>query len=385
MKVSDIPQGCDGDSEQGGMPMRTLILSVTAGQGHNNYFRSIGAEVETLDAFDCINKIIAKTISKGYDVSTKIAAKQYEQVYTHYEKRSKTADDITTVRVTNTFFASKLKKFIDAYAPDAIVCTHVFAAAIVDILKVKGELKNVKVYGIVTDFVLHPFWEEAVHIDYLVTPSELLNLQAYKKGYKKNQILPIGIPIDPKFSKEAQKSSVRRSLGLDPQKFTVLFMSGSMGYGDVAGVVKSLDNIKIDFQMIVVCGNNADAKKKIDELELNKKVLNYGYVNNVDTLMDAADCIITKPGGLTTSEALAKNLPMIIANPIPGQETRNTEFLLNNGCAMYVSPTGHLDEIIYQFFYFSDREENMRRAISLIRHPNSTKELCTHIIKSCGK
>lgn len=196
--------------------MRTLILSVTAGQGHNStaraiehYFQSIGAEVETLDAFDCINKIIAKTISKGYDVSTKIAAKQYEQVYTHYEKRSKTADDITTVRVTNTFFASKLKKYIDEYSPDAIVCTHVFAAAIVDVLKVKGELENVKVYGIVTDFVLHPFWEEAVHIDYLVTPSELLNLQAYKKGYKKSQILPIGIPIDPKFSKEAQKSTVR--------------------------------------------------------------------------------------------------------------------------------------------------------------------------------
>lgn len=372
--------------------MRVLILSVTAGQGHNStakavesYLSQLGADVKIVDVFDYINRILAKTISEGYNVSTKVAAKPYEQIYSHYEKRSKTADDISAMRVTNSLFASKLKKYLDDFSPDAVVCTHVFAAAIIGVLKRKGQFRQ-PVYGIVTDFTVHPFWEEAIHIDYLVTPNELLNVQCYKKGFKRSQILPLGIPIDPKFAKRSNtKENCRRLLGLDPQKFTVLFMSGSMGYGDVAGTVKKLDEVKVDYQIISICGNNSSAKEKIDKLDLTKKILNLGYVTNVDVIMDAADCIITKPGGLTTSEALAKNLPIIIANPIPGQEVRNTEFLLNNGCAMYISPTCPADEIIYQFFYFSEREATAKKAISLIRRPNSTKELCEHIAKHCGK
>ncbi len=369
--------------------MKVLILSVTAGQGHNstakaveNYLTSMGAEVAILDVFDYINGLLAKTISEGYNVTTKVASKPYEYIYTRFEGRNKTADDISTFRLTNTFFASRIKKYIDSFNPDAVVCTHVFPAAMMDILKQKHALQA-KVYGIVTDFTLHPFWEEAVNIDYLVTPNELMNLQCYKKGFKKSQILPIGIPINPKFAQRGDsKSAVRKSLGLDPAKFTILFMSGSMGFGNVAGVVKRLDEVKVDFQIISVCGNNTSAKEKIDSLEMSKTILNYGYVNNVDVLMDASDCIISKPGGLTTSEALAKNLPMIIANPIPGVEVRNTEFLLNNGCAMYVTQNFPIDEIIYQFYYFIEKEANMRKSISLIRRPNSTKDLCEHIFKN---
>lgn len=369
--------------------MRVLVLTVTAGQGHNStakavesYLKGMGAEVAILDVFDYINRLLAKTISEGYNVTTKVASKPYEYIYTRFEGRNKTSEDLSTFRLTNTFFASRLKKYIENFKADAIVCTHVFPAAMMGILKQKNAL-TAKVYGIVTDFTLHPFWEEAVNIDYLVTPCELINLQCYKKGFKKSQILPIGIPIDPKFSKKGEsKATVRRSLDLDPAKFTVLFMSGSMGFGDVAGVVKRLDEIKIDFQIISVCGNNTQAKEKIDALYTDKKVVNFGYVNNVDVLMDASDCIISKPGGLTTSESLAKNLPMIIANPIPGVEIRNTEFLLNNGCAMYVTQNFPIDDVIYQFFYYSEKEANMKKAISLIRRPNSTKDLCEHIFKN---
>ena len=140
-----------------------------------------------------------------------------------------------------------------------------------------------------------------------------------------------------------------------------------------------------DFQAIVVCGNNAEAKVEIDSMRKTKTFLTFGYVNNVDYLMTAADCIVTKPGGLTSSEALAKRLPMIIVNPIPGQEDRNTEFLLNSGAAMAASETCPVDEVIYQFLQNTKRRELMKESIDFLRHPESTKTLCDFIAKVGNK
>lgn len=372
--------------------MKVLILSVTAGQGHNSTgkalvscFEKMGVECRFLDSFEYINRLLYKTVSEGYNFTTKVVPKPYSKVYSLLENRSKNADEMSAVRMLSSVLAVKLKKYINEYDPDAIICTHCFISAVLDVLVKKGDIRA-KTFGVVTDFTIHPFWEECLHFDYIVTPNDLLNLQAFKKGFKRSQILPYGIPIDPKFaSKSSNKAAVRRKLGLSEDKFTILLMSGSMGYGSIETVVKNLDDIPVDFQTIIVCGNNAAAKKKIDALDCKKRIMNLGYVNNVDLLMDASDCIISKPGGLTTSEALAKSLPMILVNPIPGQEDRNLEFLLNNGCAMAVTKTTPLEEVIYQFFYYTDRDENMKRSISLLRRPNSTKDLCDFIVKNCGR
>jgi UDP-N-acetylglucosamine:LPS N-acetylglucosamine transferase len=346
-----------------------------------NYFNKLGIECHFLDTYEYISHLLAKSLSDGYSISTTVAAKPYSKFYRLIELRKKNADDKSATSLASSLLASRLVKFMDEYVPDVIICTHCLSAAIVDVLKQKGKT-NAKAIGIVTDFTMHPFWEESIHFEYIVTPNELLNLQAFKKGFKKDQILPFGIPIDPKFAQKNEfKATARKKLGLDPNKFTILLMSGSMGYGDIEHTVSKLDEVKVDFQTITVCGNNAAAKEKIDEMEKKKTFLTFGYVDTIDQLMDAADCIITKPGGLTTSEALAKNLPIIITNPIPGQEDRNTEFLLNNGVAMKVSKTCPLEEIIYQFFYYTDREINIKRNISLLRRPNSTRDLCDFVSK----
>ncbi|MBU3851028.1 MAG: hypothetical protein IAA16_10710 [Candidatus Treponema excrementipullorum] len=156
-----------------------------------------------------------------------------------------------------------------------------------------------------------------------------------------------------------------------------------MGYGNLAETVQELDKIDEDFQMITVCGKNQEVKDKIDNLVTKKTILNYGYTDNVDLLMDAATCIVTKPGGLTSSEALAKNLPIIIVHPIPGQEYRNTDFLLNCGVAAKASSTTPLCEVIFQLFKNPKRLDLMRECISLIRKPNSTKDIC-EFIKQIG-
>lgn len=371
--------------------MKALVLSVTAGQGHNStakaicaYFEKIGCEAQMLDTLEYINHVLGETVSRGYNIVASNAKLAYKSGYRLAEKRKKSRTDLAPFRFTGNAMGKKLVKYINDYDPDVIITTHVFPAIMLDSLKQRGMLRA-KTIGVLTDFMFHPYWEEAVRIDYMVTPSELLLTRALKKGFSEEQILPLGIPIHPKFSQKADKEQARAELGLDINKRTLLLMSGSMGYGNIVSTVKALDLVPYDFQMIIVCGNNKNAKAQIDSLKTSKRILNFGYVNNIDKLMDASDCIISKPGGLTTSEAMAKGLPMVIVNPIPGQEDRNTEFLTNNGVAMLVSNTSPLDDIIYQLLSNPRRLEIMRESIDIIAKPNSTRDICEFAKQICVK
>ncbi|MBE6606006.1 MAG: glycosyltransferase [Ruminococcaceae bacterium] len=366
--------------------MKVLILSVTAGQGHNStakaisdYLTGYGADVRVLDTMRYINRLLGKTVDLGYLFVSSRAKLAYKGAYRLAEMRKKTTMDTSPGALTIKFIASKLQKYISAYNPDVIICTHVFAGMFINVLKESEKLKA-KTIGILTDFAFHPYWEEGDNLDYIVVPSENLYFKACQKGFDKSQILPFGIPINPKFEYSMPKDAAKRHFGLDSDKKTLLLMGGSMGYGNIAKTLKKLDDIEGDFQIINICGNNKRSKKTIDEMIFKKKVLNFGFVDYVDELMDAADVIVTKPGGLTSSEAMAKGLPMVIVNPIPGQEDRNTEFLLNNGCAMAVSPTYELEEIIYTLMNNEKRLEIMRESIADIARPDSTKRLCNFVM-----
>ncbi len=365
--------------------MKVLVLSVTAGQGHNStakalcaYLESIGCQAEMLDTLEYLHHILGETVSRGYLLAATNAKLAYKGAYRLAEKRKKSRSEISPTRATGNLMSKKLIKYINTYDPDVIICTHIFAGIILDVLKEKDQLRA-KTVGILTDFMFHPYWEEGINLDYVVTPNEQLLVQAKKKGFTESQVLPFGIPIHPKFGEGISKEQARAELGLDINKRTVLLMSGSMGYGNIEDTVNALDNLPFDFQIITVCGNNSEAKARIDGMKTNKRILNLGYVNYVEKLMDASDCIISKPGGLTTSEAMAKGLPMIIVDPIPGQEDRNTEFLTNNGVAMAVSSTSPLDEVVYQMLANPHRTKVMRDAISMIAKPNSTRDICEFV------
>ena len=366
--------------------MRVLVLSITAGQGHNStakalcdYLDGLGAETQILDTFAYLNQLLGDTVSKGYLLSVENLRHIYARVYKLLERRKKNGDRLSATRLTYMLFIRKMKKYIDEYDPDVIVCTHIFSAIIVDILKQRHNIRA-ETIGIVTDFAFHPYWEEGIHLEYVVVADEQMRLQARRKGYHDEQILPLGIPINPKFSRRTEKREALLSLGLDPDKKTLLMMSGSMGYGNLEETVLELDALKEDFQMLIVCGNNKAAKESIDKLELHKPVINFGFTTNVDLLMDAADCIISKPGGLTTSEALAKKLPMIIVNPIPGQEERNVEFLLNNGAAVTVNDNYSIADLVYVLFHTPGKLAAMEQSAAVISKPNSTRDLCEFIM-----
>lgn len=372
--------------------MRVLLLSVTAGFGHHATAKAVsdqlkahGAIVETIDVYEVINRFIKEAIDKGYLFSSKHTKEIYRLFYSLAENHGQSywSGAFQPINLINDLGAKKFARCIDDFAPDAIVCTHIFAAQLVDELK-RRDMVPVPCYGICTDYTLHPFWEDVPRIEYVVIASELLTHRCVQRGVDRDRILPLGIPVHPKFNAPLSREDAAAELGIDPTRPTILLMGGSMGYANHQKTLERLSEIGQPFQFLVVCGNNKKSQSQLEHFAEEYQgvcaIHVYGFVDNVDVMMSASDCIITKPGGLTVSEALARHLPMLLVDPIPGHEERNVEFLLNNGMALAVTKTFPVDEAVYNLFTNPGRIENIRKVMSMVAHPDATEKLVDHVL-----
>ena len=368
--------------------MKVLIVSVKTGYGHHStakaiidYLSAKDVTCEMLDTFEYINPRLADSIDNGYMFSTKYFPETYGKAYDKLDRHDEKWDRHSPVTVLSKIVSNRLKDYITEYSPDIIIGTHSYACMMMTYLREKN-IVTCPLIGIITDFTVHPFWE-STNLDYYVIPNELLKNRAQKKGIPEEKILSYGIPIKNNFSKKISKEEARSQLGIENKK-TLLVMMGSMGFGNVVKDIQSIDNMAEDFQVLCVCGKNEKMKDEMDSIRWNKTVKSFGFVDNVDVLMDASDIIITKPGGLTSSEFLAKKLPAIIMNPIPGQENRNTEFLVNNGAAIMVTDTFPLEEALYELMANPAREELFEKSVEFLAKPDATRDLCEFVIKLAG-
>lgn len=371
--------------------MKILLLTVTAGYGHHatakalaDLFEEKGAETKIIDIYEYISKMIQKALAKGYLLSSKYTPELYRLFYDKTTKNKEKLNKMNIVKIVNTLGAFKFEHFVDDFEPDAIVCTHVLAAHLVSQMKQRDMVAAPSI-GIVTDYCIHPYWEDVLHMDGLVTASELITHTAVKRGIPKERILPFGIPIHPKFNREITREDACAQLGISPDRSTILVMSGSMGYGNSTKIVRKITELGMDFQILAVCGNNKRTYHRLCSFQAEYQgtcsVHVMGFVDNVEVLMSAADCIITKPGGLTVSEAIAKGLPMILINPIPGQEERNVEFLMNNGIASRVTKTFPLDDALYHLFHSPVRLRTVHETIRAIGHPDAAERLVNYVME----
>ena len=354
-------------------------MSVKAGYGHHStaqamisVFEEMGWECEMMDVFKEISPDLSESINDWYGFATKYLKNIYGKVYCNMAKREDPYPSLSPLQITSKIISTKMRKSVEEYRPDVVIGTHSFAAMIMSVLRSKSSI-TCPTIGIVTDFMIHPLWE-STDIDYYVLPSSMLKLQMMKKGIPENKIIATGIPVKREFSLRTDKTEARKKLGI-PDKKTVLVMMGSMGFGNMEKFMNELDCCRDDFTVLCVCGTNEKMKNEISSKLWRKNVKVYGFVNNVHEMMDTADILITKPGGLTTSEALAKGLPCVITNPIPGQEDMNMEFLVNNGCAIMVSDTYRIDEAMYWLFNFDWRIDLMKQAVSHMGKPNAARDL----------
>ena len=369
--------------------MKALIFTVTAGEGHNVTAAAIkdaltksGADCEVINLYAATSPLTHVCFSKGYLFITRYFNRLYGLFYGGLEKRKGNAYKHSLTRSSYTAMAKKTMKIIDDLAPDVIVSTHTYASMVLDIAKQKYGL-TVKTVTIETDFTIHPCAEEGLRLDRIVTACEALSPAAREKGFTKEQILPIGIPIRPCFSVSHTKKEAREAFGLDPAIPTLLLAGGSMGHGAMLKTLRKLDAAREPLQLVVICGKNRRLKKKIDKASWKKSILNPGYTNQMDLLMDAADLLVSKPGGLTSSEALAKRLPMLISDYICGQETRNAAFFVAHGTA-FVPEKGETPADAALRLLSSPRLlQEAREKAEFIRKPLSTASLCDALFALC--
>lgn len=363
--------------------MKVLILSVCTGHGHNQVATSImnrlneekNITANVIDVFSYCSRLLGKSISEGYLIATKYAPTYYGTFYRKAEQISSEAD-FSFIAFIDKLLSKKIRFLLEEQRPDIIICTHVFAAKLLG--RFSQELSGTIKMGVVTDYTLHPFWEKTI-LDYIIVPSENVKEEAILKGIAGDKLLPLGMPVHEKFLNKTGKAIARESLAI-ADKNTILVMGGSMGFGSIDQVISKLDSTDLDFQILCVCGTNNEMREKVQNLRTSKSVFTYGFINNVELFMDAADCIITKPGGITISECLVKQLPMILTSPIPGQEDRNVEFLDKSGAALIINDNLSLEKAVEYFFTSGNAKERMIGNINKIAKPLAVEDICKFVI-----
>jgi len=278
-------------------------------------------------------------------------------------------------RFNNWLNSKKLRKFLIDSKFDAIVATHFFVSEVAADLKKKGLIKA-RLITVVTDFRLHSWWVSP-YVDTYVVSNQDAEKDLFRYKTDPSKIKVMGIPVEPVFSKNLDKGKLRHDFELKEGVFTVLVIGGGFGVGPIEGIVSMICSIDKPLQLIVVCGHNDELAGRMQAIKTASKVSMkvLGFVNNVDEYMVVSDILISKPGGITVSESLTKELPMIVMSPIPGQETRNSDFLIRHGAAIKIEKLEQLKDAVSALVSDPEKIRGLKAAIQKIRTPNASSDI----------
>jgi processive 1,2-diacylglycerol beta-glucosyltransferase len=374
------------------MLKKVLLLSASAGAGHMRAAEALekafkqredgeSREVHHLDILNYTNKVFRHFYSKAY---IDLVNKMPEVPGWMYDKLDKPWKNERRRLALDKLNTRPLVKLLRDYQPDLIVCTHFLPAEIVSWLKAKERLASRQVI-IVTDFDVHAMWLVHHYEHYFVVIDEA-RVYLERLGIPAPKITVSGIPIDPVFAKKKDKREMRAKHGLAPDRTTILLSAGGFGVGSVDALISSLLPLQHRAQVVAICGRNEGLKKRLSRqaarIKSDATVLlkPFGYTQEMDELMAASDLVVGKPGGLTTSEALAKGLVFVIVNPIPGQEERNSDHLLESAVAIRCNnlPTlsYKLDRLLADPVRFASMQANARK----MGRPNAAKEIVDQLV-----
>lgn len=365
---------------------RVMLMYISEVSGHRSAamaiekaLKSLSGEVEimSINAFGYTNPIAERIINRIYMGVIQRMPKIWDFLYDNQAIIKRVEKIKHAVNKANSV---KLKKLFDQFNPDVIVCTQAFPCGMAADFK-KTYNSNINLVAVLTDYIPHSYWIYD-QIDHYISPSDEVTLRLVEKGVSQEKIKTLGIPFDHKFIKEVNKKVVREKLNLEPDLPAILIMGGGHGLGPMESVIDSLNKSKNKFQEIIVTGINkklyASLQRKINNSA--KKIALLGFVDNINELMSVSELIITKPGGITTAEALVKKLPMIIIKPIPGQEANNTAYLTQKGAAVKVDDPRDINLAVEDLLNNPEKLEKMRQAAHCISKPNSSLDIARLIL-----
>ncbi len=327
---------------------RLLVLSVSAGAGHVRAAQALEAAAKSanppldathVDLLSIVPKEFRKLYGEQYIKLVEKSPQLWSWLYSKADRPTRDSLVGKLKRAAEKLNTRKLWDEVARHEPGAILCTHFLPAELLSRARAKGR-KTPPLWVQVTDFDVHALWVHP-HVDRYCVASDEVAFRLADRGVPRERISVTGIPVMPQFSAALERATCAAELGLDPRKFTVLMMAGGAGVGSLDELAARLLALPggrqpADLQIVALAGRNAELLKKLQSLAKRHrgKLFPLGFTTTVERVMTASDLVVTKPGGLSVSECLAKGKPMLLVAPIPGQEERNADYLLEAGAAV---------------------------------------------------
>lgn len=353
--------------------MRVIILSASIGGGHmsaanaiNDYLAQKGIHTKVVDTLEYISHILNKTISETYFLILKRSPQLWKMMY----KTSNHSIPNKIISSSNRLICKKMIPLIENFHADVVISTHPFATEMISKLKKSNKI-NIPLICVMTDYAPHLTWISSKVDAYVVSNDHMISSMK-NMGVNPSAIYPFGIPVRKEFFIRRDKNLLLKELGLSSDLPIILVMSGSDGLTNIEKIYATLQSLTANCQIVVITGKNLKLYERMKSLVNESKNKKYGeistffkmknkdhksggyikstkliyFTSEVSKYMQVADLLITKPGGLTISEALACDLPMILFDAIPGQEVENAKFLLKRNMAMKLTDSHYDAKII---------------------------------------
>lgn len=367
---------------------KILIFYGAYGGGHLSAAKSIknyleanykDCEILMLDCVEYINKYLNKISTTAYKEMAKKAPWIWKKVYNNSEHGALAKISTTS----NNLMSRKLNTILQEFSPDLVISTHPFSNQMCTNLKKNKKIKC-KIATVLTDMAPHSQWIiNSEYIDYFFVSNREMKEALSDSGIADFKIFVTGIPLSEKFKYTFDLDSIYDDFELDKNKTTVLFFAGGefgLGRKRTSLVFRALIRLCKNYQIVAISGKNKKMylkfKNLVDSYGVSDRVKVLEFTDKVPELMAISNFVITKPGGLTTSEALVSGDPLILINPIPGQEEENAEFLVRNNVAIWIKKEDNIARILKNIYRHPEKIEEMKKNISNLAKPNSTKNIC---------
>ena len=369
--------------------MRVLIATVTAGAGHLQAAAALEEAWRTLQPRDTVQKLDVLDFTPKFYRSFYIESylkiiEHAPELWAHVFKKTDNPELVRKLtrgrRMLGQMTTSKFARRIEEWAPEVVLCTHYLPLEIMGrVVRENGTENSTFIVSTVTDFEAHALWMEAA-VDLYCVAAEETKARLVARGAAPDQVAVTGIPISSRFGTRMNPGALRKRFGLRDDLHTLLVLSGGFGLGPVAEILAELDKLSKPVQTIVVCGRNEELRRELAVRDYRQPTRLFGFVQNMQELMAVSDLVITKPGGLTSSETLAMGKPLFILNPIPGQEAANSDFLLQNGAAMKAN---RMEDLPFRLekLLGSARLAEMAAAAKRLGRPHAAAEVCRQVVR----
>lgn len=368
---------------------RIAILHATAGSGHKSAAVALAraitalrpdATVREVDTLVFASRFYRTTYSQGYNAMAQRAPQLWGALYSLWGQQQVNRSARPAREALDRLALRNLVRVVERERPDAVVCTHFLPVEALSPRRGQGRLQ-VPLYVVITDFTAHPAWAYP-HVDRYFVASDAVAEELHGLGVPMERIMVTGIPVDSRFATPIGHEAACARFALDARQPVVLVMGGGSGVGPMAELAEKLASLAIQPQVVVVCGTNDRMQREVDALraQFGGRVLALGFTHEVDALLEAADVVVSKAGGLTCSEALIKHTPLVVFRPTPGQEVRNAQYLESGGAAVHADSIETVATTVSRWLGDASARERVRENAARLARPQAAQSIAHEVL-----